>query len=171
MAIVNIKKELQKLEKSQIIEIVTDLYKSNKSVKEYFDFYVNPNENKLLIKYQEKIFLAFFPKNGDDCNLKEAKKAISDFKNLGVSQESLSEIMLFYVETGVNYSNEYGDINEAFYESIEKMFKKALTIMSNNEILDKFELRSSLICRNSEDTGWGFNDSISEIFYEMYAKD
>ena len=171
MALTNIKKELQKLEKSKLIDLVADLYKKNKSVKEFFDFYVNPKENDLLIKYQDKIFLAFYPKNGYECKLKEARKAISDFKNLGVLQEYLAEIMLFYVETGVKYTNDYGDINESFYESIEKMFVKTLTTMRNGELLEQFEMRSSLVARNSEDIGWGFHDSISDIFYEFYEKE
>ena len=43
MPLKDIKKELKKLDKEKLIELVADLYKNNKSVKDFFDFYVNPN--------------------------------------------------------------------------------------------------------------------------------
>jgi hypothetical protein len=33
--------------------------------------------------------------------------------------------MLFYVEMGVRYTNQYGDINESFYTSMESMYENA----------------------------------------------
>ena len=47
MGLSELKKELKKFDKAKLIELVTDLYKKNKSAKEYFDFFVNPNENDL----------------------------------------------------------------------------------------------------------------------------
>ena len=64
MGILEIKNELRKFDKAKIIELIADLYKKNKSVKEYFDFFVNPNENELSKKYRDKIFDSFYPKRG-----------------------------------------------------------------------------------------------------------
>jgi Na+-transporting NADH:ubiquinone oxidoreductase subunit NqrC len=61
MSLTDIKKELKKLDKDKLIHLVADLYKKNKSVKEYFDFYVNPNEKYLFDKHRNKIFEAFYP--------------------------------------------------------------------------------------------------------------
>ena len=82
MGLTDIKKELKKLEKEKLIELIADLYKKNKSVKEFFDFYVNPNERELFNKYRDKVFEAFYPRRGYNYKLKEGKQAISDFKNL-----------------------------------------------------------------------------------------
>jgi hypothetical protein len=38
MGILDIKRELRKLDQEKLIDLVTDLYKKNKSVKEFFDF-------------------------------------------------------------------------------------------------------------------------------------
>jgi uncharacterized protein YjgD (DUF1641 family) len=38
-----LKKELQKLTKEQLIEQILDLYEKNKSIKEFYDFYLNPH--------------------------------------------------------------------------------------------------------------------------------
>lgn len=52
MGLTNLKKELNKLDKSKLIEVILELYKKNKSVKDYFDFFVDPNEKELFKKYQ-----------------------------------------------------------------------------------------------------------------------
>src|SRR5215210_7150494 len=129
MGLTDIKRELKKLDKDKLISLITDLYKNNKSVKEFFDFYVNPNENELFKTYRDKVFEAFYPKRGFGYKLKEGKQAISDFKKLGVSTDLLANLMLFYVETGVKFTNDYGDIDENFYSSLEKTYVQALTLM------------------------------------------
>src|SRR4030042_2960625 len=122
MGLTNIKKELNKLDKNKLVELIADLYKKNKSVKEFFDFYVNPNENELFKKYKDKVYEAFYPKRGLGLKLKDGKQAISEFKKLGASLSLLADLMLFYVETGVEFTNDYGDIDENYYLSIERMY-------------------------------------------------
>ncbi|MCA6432179.1 MAG: hypothetical protein IM574_01110, partial [Cytophagales bacterium] len=107
MGLTDIKKELKKLDKDKLIDLVADLYKKNKSVKEFFDFYVNPDERELFNKYRDKVFEAFYPKRGYNYKLKDGKQAISDFKKLGTSSDLLADLMLFYVETGVKFTNDY----------------------------------------------------------------
>ena len=55
-----------------------------------------------------------------------AKKAISDFKKLSDSPLNNADIMLHYVENGVQFTDAYGDIDERFYTSMENMFDDAV---------------------------------------------
>lgn len=129
MGLTDIKKELKKLDKDELVELVAELYKNNKSVKEFLDFYVDPDETKMFNKYRDKVFKAFFPTRGFQFKLKDGKQAISDFKKLGPSAELLADLMLFYVETGVKYTNQFGDIDNGFYSSLETTYEAALTLM------------------------------------------
>src|SRR5436190_2243498 len=117
MGVADIKKELRNLDKSKLIEIISDLYSKNKSVRQYFDFYMNPNEKELAAKYKRKVFEAFYPTKGDRHSLKDGKQAITEFKKYEPSPELIADLMLFYVETAVQFTNDFGDINEAFYSS------------------------------------------------------
>lgn len=168
MSLTEIKKELKKLEKDELINLIADLYKKSKSVKEFLDFYVNPNERELFEKYNDQVFDAFYPKRGYTYNLKDGKKAISDFKKFGPSSDLLAELMLFYVETGVKFTADFGDINEAFYSSLEKTYAAALTLMSKENLLDKFADRAGMIVSDTSDMGWGFHDNLSEVYYSFY---
>ncbi|OFX27573.1 MAG: hypothetical protein A2041_11905 [Bacteroidetes bacterium GWA2_31_9b] len=171
MPLKDIKKELKKLDKEKLIELVADLYKNNKSVKDFFDFYVNPNEKELFMKYRNKVVQAFYPKRGFGYKLKDGKQAISDFKKIGPSSVLLAELMLTYVETGTKFTREYGDINESFYSSLESTFYNALSLIDKENMLDKFEDKVVEIVNKTEGIGWGFYDYIVQVFCEFYPND
>jgi hypothetical protein len=168
MALTEIKKELKKLDKDKLIELISDLYKKNKSVKDFLDFYVNPKENELFETYRDKVFEAFYPKRGYSLKLKEGKKAISDFKKFEPSPQLLADLMLFYVETGIQFTNEFGDINESFYSSLETTYVSALTLMHKERLLDKFADRAEKAVNDTTNIGWGFHDYLYSVYSDFY---
>lgn len=171
MGLTDIKKELKKLDKNQIIDLVTDLYKRNNSVKDFFEFYINPNGRELFEKYRIKVFEAFYPKRGYNYKLKDGKQAISDFKKLGTSAELLVELMLFYVETGVKFTNDFGDIDEPFYKSLATTFVDSLTLMSKENLLNKFKDRVGKVVDDANGIGWGFYDYLFQVWLEFYPSE
>ena len=174
MGLTDIKKELKKLDKDQLIDLVSDLYKKNKSVKEFFDFYVDPNERELFEKYRDKVFEAFYPKRGYNYKLKDGKQAISDFKKLSPSADLIADLMLFYVETGVKFTKDFGDIDEGFYSRMETTYVADLTLMKKEKLLYKFADRAGKVVSDTSDIGWGFHDYLCDVhsdFYPDYTDD
>lgn len=168
MGLTDVKKELRKLDKEQLVELVAELYKKNKAVQESLDFFVNPNEQELFLKYKDKVYEAFYPKRGGRLRLSDGKRAISDFRKLDASKELLCELMLFYAETGVEFTNEFGDIDEPFYNSIASVYSNALTLMDKESILDKFADRAIKIVNDTNGIGWGFNDDLAGVYSDFY---
>lgn len=76
---------------------------------------------------------SFLDKGDGRLCLNEAKKAITDFKKLTGDEFKTAELMLYYVELGVEYTNSFGDIYESFYSSMETMYEKVLQICSQRE--------------------------------------
>jgi hypothetical protein len=171
MGLTDLKKELKKLEKEKLIDLIADLYKKNKSVKEFLDFYVSPDENELFKKYRDKVFEAFFPKRGYSYKLKDGKQAISDFKKLEPATELLVNLMLFYVESGVKFTNDFGDVNEAFYNSLSTTFIDALKMMDKENLLNVFEERVEKIVDDTSGIGWGFHDYLVQVWFDFYPSD
>ena len=169
MGLTDIKKELKKLDNNQLIDLVADLYKKNKSVKEFFDFYVNPNEGELFKKYRDKVFEAFYPKRGYNFKLKDGKQAISDFKKFRPSADLLADLMLFYVETGVSFTKDFGDIDERFYSSLETTYVAALKLMKSEHLLDRFADRAGKVVSDTSGMGWGFHDYLCDVHAEFYT--
>ena len=166
-----LKKELQKLSKEQLIEQILDLYDTNKSVKELYDFYLNPRKEKDLVeKYKKAIYNEFNIQNPMRAGLKYsvAKKAISDFKGLSPSAESLADVMLTLPEAACRFTYEYGDMTEGFYNSAVTNFETAMKYISANGLLDNFELRVEQCVRWASPCGYGFADEIADICFKYY---
>lgn len=169
MSLTDLKKELQKLEKPQLIALLGELYKKQKAAKEYLDFYFEPNEAALLATHCERVRRAFSLKGGYDYNLRQGKAAISDFRKLGVSAQPLADLMLYYVECGIRFTNNYGDINESFYYSLEGMYEQALVLMREARLLPEFAERSRQVVIDTRHIGWGFHDTLADLYEHYYG--
>lgn len=102
--------------------------------------------------------------------MREGKKALSDFQKLEPAAELIADLLLVYVETGVRFTNEYGDIDEAFYISLESMYAKALALMQQGKLLAQFAACTAQAVRDISGIGWGFPDYLAEVRDEFYPK-
>lgn len=76
--------------------------------------------------------------------------------------------MLYYVECGVEFTNDFGDINENFYISIENAYETSLKLIDEERILSKFKNRVFKVVNETRNIGWGFHDCLCEVYYEYY---
>jgi len=166
-----LKKELQLLTKEQLIEQILDLYDKNKAVKEFYNFYLNPvNEKELAGKYKKQIRKEFNVENPMRSTEKfsVAKRAISDFKNLQPSPEALADVMLYLPESACELTYCYGDFSEQFYDSAYNNYRAALEFIAKNNLLDVFKRRAKQCVKWASRCGYGFADVIAEVYYEYY---
>ena len=141
----------------QAKEFLTAKFADNKAIKE------------ILENYKQKVEKEFFPTRGfGRLNLKEAKKAISDFKKLTSDPLLTIDIMLFYVENCVSFTAEFGDINESFYIGAENMFEQVVKAVNTagQSVYEHFSDRLVWVAGNACD-GWGFRESIYDIFLQL----
>ncbi|APB35265.1 hypothetical protein GlitD10_2920 [Gloeomargarita lithophora Alchichica-D10] len=67
------------------------------------------------------------------------------------------------------FSYTYGDINEAFYSSMEGMYGKAVAWIVKYGIQEIFKARCEKIVSDTADMGWGFHDVLADIFSSAFA--
>ncbi|RCW50028.1 hypothetical protein [Paenibacillus prosopidis] len=79
--------------------------------------------------------------------------------------------MIYYVELGVQFTNDYGDIDEPFYYSIELMYQNALKKIQDEDESAFFEYQKRLkvIMDDTQHIGWGFHDQLTGIYLEAAA--
>ncbi len=46
------------------------------------------------------------------------RTALKNFRDISTNHELITELMMTHVEEGVAFTNEYGDIDERFYDNI-----------------------------------------------------
>ena len=97
--------------------------------------------------------MGFILKRGVDLSLSFARQSINDFKKHEPSEELLVDLMFYYVECGVKYTNDYGDIDEKFYSSVEKMYRSALETARKEGCLEKFKERAEKIMHDTNGIG------------------
>lgn len=163
----SLKKYLKQFSKEQLMEQIMELHKKYKEVKTYYEYTLNPNGDIQTDKVKKTIYKFFNPPFGQDPKLREARKEVSGFKKLSPPDEALADVMLYYVECGVEFTNNYGDINEPFYNSVAGMFRDVCKHIKTNQMQAQFKQRCKKIMDDTENIGWGFHDELSDYYYEF----
>jgi len=167
-----LKKELQKLSKEQLIEQIIELYDTYKPVKEYYKTFLNPdNIQELFEKYKSVIVNEFYPNTkypNPKLRFSVAKKAIADFSALKPPHTLLADLMITLAENACKFTFDYGDMTEEFYNSTISNFKRALKYLQKEEILDDFKLRCEDCLKYSENCGYGFTEEMYDVFDEYF---
>ena len=165
-----LKKHLKTRSQAELIDDIAELYKRFKPVKEYYQIQLaSGNDTQIIEGYKKTIENEFFPSRGfGRAKLSVAKKALSDYKKVAVSPDSVIDLMLFYVEQGVQFTEAYGDIDEPFYYSMESTYAKAIKDMTKFGLKDTFRKRCYRIVSDTRDMGWGFHDMLQEIYQDAF---
>ncbi len=165
----SIKKHLQSLTHDELVEEVLKLAKRFKEVKVYFDMELGDTKQQTAIVegVKQKIKKQFFPTRGyGNPKAAEIRKLISDFRKISVFPFDVVDVLLFRVEQAVDFTNAYGDINEAFYTSTETAYEDALKLLGTHNLKDHFLKRCLTIRRQSAGIGWGFSDEMDRLTEE-----
>lgn len=169
LSLTELKQQLFHKTHAELIEEIAQLYKKFPSVKEYYQASFSDDDAEVLDKYKDIIRGEFlmrgnrFPK----MRLSVARKAVNDFKKISPSIYRIADIMITYVEAGVSCTNEFGDIDEPFYNSMESMYEAALKYIVKENLFAEFDGRLKDIVFNTRHTGWGFHDQL-EYLYANY---
>ena len=172
MKVNDLKRNLKDSSKEELIKEIVELFKKNSFVKDYYILKYDAESNSsVLDKHKDIIENEFFPKRGyGKARLSVARKSITEFKKLSQDEIQLAELMIFYVEVGVKFTNCYGDIDEPFYLSMESMYEKVVKFIISTKLEDMFKHRCLEIVNDTSGMGWGFHDQLSAIYHEYLGK-
>ncbi len=161
----DLKDRVSHLSWEQLCFIVLDFAKMKKENAEWLDMKLKGRGDfqATIAYYKKKIREALF---SERINLRGARQAFLDFKKLKPELPLLLDMMVSYVEIGIEVENEYGDLYEAFYSSMESMYISALKLLKTNPpFILQFKPRiEKIISRSAE--GWGHRDTLQD-YYEM----
>lgn len=173
LTVTQIKKELGKLPNEALVDLICRLCKASEETEQQVNIFLG-NDSFLaeaLDKAKNKVRNEFFPKRGfGRLRLAEAKSAITAFKKICSDQEMVIDLQLYYVECGIEFTNEYGDINESFYNSMAGMYEtavKSLIKTKDSELIGRFKPRFEQAVYDASGIGWGFYDDLCDTFSEL----
>ncbi len=77
--------------------------------------------------------------------------------------------MLTYVENGTEFTYQFGDINESFYNSLESVLNEMaqLLMQQGREIYPQFRERVQGLTTRAGHIGWGYGDALQDQVYQL----
>jgi len=165
-----LKKSLQGLSQADLISLITDISQTCPKAKEFLTIrFTSENPSEVLEKYKQKVRDQFFPKRGyGKLKLREAKKAISDFKTICKDKTMIIDITLYFVENCVEFIGEYGDISENFIIAATDLYEQVVKLINagGESLYLKFSDRLISAAENSGD-GYGLRDDLMSLYSEI----
>jgi uncharacterized protein YicC (UPF0701 family) len=77
--------------------------------------------------------------------------------------------MLTYVENGTEFTHEFGDINESFYNSLESVLNEMAQLLTREgkELYPRFRERVQRLATLVDGIGWGYGDAVRDQVYQL----
>ena len=165
-----LKKKLQAMEQKDLLDLTLRIYKNVPEAANYVNIEFGNEEylDELVEKVKKKIDRVFEPRGR--LTLSKAKSEITAFKRICRDIQYVIELQLYYVECGVDFTNTFGDIDDAFYGSIESVYKNIIDTLNSTgdkELYERFEYRLKKILENTGGIGWGFHENLTDIFHRL----
>ena len=165
-------KKLNTMDKEELVTIISDLYKTNKTAEARLNLLFLGEEygNALLEKYKKQLYKIFNPSNivRTGFSLEKAQQILSDFADMCGDGRWYGDLALYFAECATDFTMSYGDINEEFYDALGDAYRDAVTIASRDEKMYKlWKDRLEYIYHEFSGFGWGMDDFITEEYYSM----
>ena len=168
-----LKKLLKECSQDELIYLISRLYKAVPEAADFINVELGDQEyiSGLLEEAKKKVRKEFFPNRGyGRLSLSTAKSAISSFKRVCTDPVMIIDLQLYYVECGVEFTNSYGDINESFYSSMERMYWAVIETLNKSDderLYQLFSERLKAVVDDSSGIGWGFYDGLCDSYYSL----
>ena len=171
MKIQTIQNHLKNCSKEEVVQMFLELDKHNPATKH---FLISRFEPTLLEPdfncYKAEVRSEFFPARGfGNGNPSIAFRMLQRVETEATSPRQVIDFIYFCVETGVEYTESYGDINEEFYVAFEELFERAAKLTSMNELSADYSKRARRIVMSTSEVGWGFYDKLEQLFTEYFV--
>jgi len=127
-----LRQQLAHLDKPALLTLVKDLYEASDSNRDFIQARCQDGEGgaEILEKYRGKIIEQLYPKRGEPkLNLEEARKAITDYRKATGNLPGTAELLMTNVEQGAEFTSDYGDIDQRFYNSVESALNELATLL------------------------------------------
>ena len=165
---------LQDWEKDRLIGLIQDLHKLSGTNADFLHArLLDADAAQSLVPYKKRIKQAISPAQPwkQDVQLREGRKAISDYKKASGDVRGVLTLMVYYIQCGNDFTLEFGDIDETFYNSLCSMLdqvKKQLIARNDQKLAHDFiPVLEQEFQRIDGQMGWGYPDEFCEQVAEL----
>jgi hypothetical protein len=177
MAWRDLREALQELSREQVIELFKGLHDLSPQNKAWLRGKLLPmgQDAAYLEACRRKVIKAVYDPEKNlpgRPRFRDAKRIVSEYRKSTRDLRGTLDLMLTYVECGHAFTNDFGDIDEPFYNALSNMLERfAVELRSSPARREMFaQFRPRLLeMRRSSDIGWGYGDMVREIVDDLEA--
>ncbi len=164
---------LEKESQKKLIKLIKALYDRSENNKNFIK--ANISEGKVTTQlYKRTITNAIYIDTNvrnDEVEFSKARKAISDFRKANGDAKCVLDLMIHYVEVGTEQTNGICIDYCEYYDSLESMFNSIIKrlVGQDKKHIDTFRLRLEAIIENSKNAGYGYGETIQEMFNSAFS--
>ncbi len=161
-----VKQHIKNWDTDQLTALIKDFYDSSANNRTFLEARLQANflGGSAMDTYRERIVEQFYPKRGNaKLKLGEARKAIREYKKATGSVEGTIELLLTYLESGNEFTCDFGDINGPFYDSLCSVMDELATLLKaeGKTAYANVADRLNELATTANGIGWGYGDHIT----------
>ena len=153
-----------------LLDILKGLYNLSPQNKAFIRTQLLPGrqDKELLEKSRKQVIRAIYADTKGIPHMPrfgESRKAIRTYQKATGDVAGTLDLMLLHVERGTQFTNDFGDIDEPFYEGLELMLDDFRDLLLANPHLYKagdLSLRLPCLAQAAGWMGWGYGDYVTE---------
>jgi len=170
----DVKIKLADIDRIGLVGLLQDLYTASKDNQTFLHARFALGDD-VLNSYKATIDRWLWPDvfKNQNTSVAKAKKAIADYKKAVGHPDGLAELMVFYCERAVGFSNDIGLQDEGYLDALVRIFEQALkTIAAFPDTARRALLeRLDNVRRISHNFGYGVGDDMDELLAEHGVDD
>lgn len=168
MSKLQLKKELNGMSKEQLTELILDMYSARPDAKAYFEFFLNPDVEKLFDKYAEKIDTEFRRNKyrRTKARISKVKAAVKEFASFNPGAEYVMKLRFHALVSGWRAVRIY-DYTHLLSDTILLFLEDTAEYADKNGVFKIFVTGLEEIEQKS---GWVFEGSEGRRIREMIAR-
>jgi hypothetical protein len=165
----DVKAKLADFDRAGLIGLVQDLYAASKDNQAFLHARFGLGDD-VLKPYKATIERWLWPDvfRNQDTSVAKAKKAISDYKKAVGQAEGLAELMVFFCERAVGFSNDVGLQDESYFDALVRMFEQASRAIGALPEDHRPALwgRMDAVRQRGHNLGYGVGDNMDDLLAE-----
>ncbi|MBL4650403.1 MAG: hypothetical protein JKY03_11795, partial [Aureispira sp.] len=141
------------------------------SVKKYYQLELSGDSTEVVKEYKERIRKEYFPNRGyGAARSSVSRKVISDFKKISIHTKDVVILLLYRTEMMLEFTIAYGDIDEAFYNSLESSYEQACKLIKSETLQVEYQIYCQELVGKANNFGWGVYEGLEDSFEECFGE-
>lgn len=163
-------KYLKSLTDKELVKELQKLYTKFDNVKQYYQLELGTDSKAVLDQFKARVKKEYFPSRGyGEARNSVSRKVVTEFKKISIHPKDIVDLLLYRVEMMLDFTLSYGDMDEAFYNSLYKSFAEACKHIKKEQLEVHYKAPCATLVNKASPLGWGIYFDLRDEFKDCFG--